>query len=348
MLVDLDTGDVLDTQLYCDPQPTAAVAFVESIAPDGHVTRAATSALCKLASWHVSGLLRAGEDEGRRLVLMGQCDWLSWLLHGEHASDWNNTLKLGFDPHRLEFPEWLLGNKDVGRYIPRDVYRPGAAVARVTAGARDRYGLPAECVVHAGTTDSIAAFVAAGVKEPGEAVSSLGSTLAVKIVSEAPVEDERRGVYSHRLGEAWLVGGASNVGGAVLREFFTDEELRELTPRVDPSVDTGLGYYPLPSQARGERFPVSDPEMKARLEPRPEDDAVFLQGIFEGIADVEARAYRLVAEMGASPVTRVVSCGGGASNPKWTEIRERRLGVPVTSAENGEASFGAALLGMRG
>jgi D-ribulokinase len=54
--------------------------------------------------------------------------------------------------------------------------------------------------------DSIAAFLAAGVETPGEAVTSLGSTLAVKLLSEARVEDAAFGVYSHRLGDGWLVG----------------------------------------------------------------------------------------------------------------------------------------------
>ncbi len=57
-----------------------------------------------------------------------------------------------------------------------------------------------------GAADSVAAFVAAGVAEPGEAVTSLGSTLAVKLLSGARVDDAATGVYSHRLGDAWLVG----------------------------------------------------------------------------------------------------------------------------------------------
>ena len=54
--------------------------------------------------------------------------------------------------------------------------------------------------------DSVAAFVAAGVRRPGEAVTSLGSTLAVKLLSDTRVDDAATGVYSHRLGNTWLVG----------------------------------------------------------------------------------------------------------------------------------------------
>lgn len=45
-----------------------------------------------------------------------------------------------------------------------------------------------------------------------------------------------------------------------------------------------------------------DPALAPRLSPRPAEDALFLQGIFEGIARVEADAYRLLAQLGATPV----------------------------------------------
>ena len=58
----------------------------------------------------------------------------------------------------------------------------------------------------AGAADSNAAFLAAGVDSVGEAVSSLGSTFAVKLLSNSRVDNAAYGIYSHRLGDAWLVG----------------------------------------------------------------------------------------------------------------------------------------------
>jgi hypothetical protein len=77
-------------------------------------------------------------------------------------------------------------------------------------------------------------------------------------------------------GDSWLVGGASNSGGAVLRQLFSDQQLTDLSAGIDPSVASPLDYYPLP--APGERFPVNDPQLQPRLEPRPADDALFLHG----------------------------------------------------------------------
>lgn len=50
---------------------------------------------------------------------------------------------------------------------------------------------------------------------------------------------------------------------------------------------------------------MSDPELQPRLSPRPDDDAVFLHGILEGLTDIEARIYRLLADLGATPLKRV-------------------------------------------
>ena len=52
----------------------------------------------------------------------------------------------------------------------------------------------------------MAAFLAAGLREVGEAVTILGSTLALKLLSRHRVDDLKLGVYSQRLGDCWLVG----------------------------------------------------------------------------------------------------------------------------------------------
>jgi len=52
--------------------------------------------------------------------------------------------------------------------LPRSVVAPGAPVAPITQEAAERSGLPTSCMVCGGTTDSIAAFLAAGVTQPGE------------------------------------------------------------------------------------------------------------------------------------------------------------------------------------
>ncbi|KAF8690749.1 hypothetical protein HU200_041133 [Digitaria exilis] len=344
LIVDSKTVELLAGPfLYNESFPDALPA-VASIAPPNHTVCSASSTLCKLVSWwNTSG--GGGGGSGEDAVLMHQSDWLLWLLHGKYGvSDYNNALKVGFDPEADAYPSWLT-SQPYARLLP-SVRAPGAPIATVKDDVCSQYGLSKECVVCTGTTDSIAAFLAAGTTEPGRAVTSLGSTLAIKLVSKVRVDDARFGVYSHRLDDTWLVGGASNVGGAVLRRLFTDDQLVALSRDIDPAAASPLDYYPL--LKNGERFPVNDPDMAPRLEPRPESDVEYLHGILESIARVEAKGYSLLRELGATAVEEVFTAGGGAQNEKWTAIRERVLGVPVRKAEQTEAAYGAALLALKG
>jgi len=132
----------------------------------------------------------------------------------------------------------------------------------------------------------------------------------------------------------------------VLRKHFNDQELADLSAQIDLRDATGLKYYPLLKP--GERFPVADANLAPRLEPRPAEDHRFLQGMLEGMAEIERLGYSLLQEKGCSTLTRVMTCGGGSKNAVWTQMREGLLKVPVSSAANVEAAFGSARLGKRG
>ena len=54
-------------------------------------------------------VLLQAEEDGYKPVLLHQADWLASLLTGRRdTSDWNNALKLGFDPGTEAYPDWLL------------------------------------------------------------------------------------------------------------------------------------------------------------------------------------------------------------------------------------------------
>jgi sugar (pentulose or hexulose) kinase len=274
-----------------------------------------------------------------------QADWLAALLTGKGGlTDYHNALKSGYDVENLAWPEWM--SRLPGVHRQQKVLAPGQAIGPLVPQMAKRFGLNPTCVVRAGTTDSIAAFMAAGANKPGEAVTSLGTTLVLKLLSETRVEDPASGVYSHRYGRLWLAGGASNSGGGVLRQYFSDEALARLSARIDPSLPSGLDYYPLP--APGERFPINDPNLAPRMAPRPADDAAFLHGLLEGMARIEALGYRKLAELGAPPLQKVTTAGGGAGNEAWRQIRQGLLGVPVETANHPEAAYGTAKLARLG
>ena len=336
LLADAKGVPVTPALMYNDARAVAEAENLLSVADARSGAHGASSSLAKLLWLH-------NRDMSKKAVhALHQADWIAGMLTGRFGvSDYNNSLKLGYDVEALRWPDWIatLGLKD--GLLP-EVLRPGDRIGNVNADLAKKLGLRPDTRVLAGTTDGVASFLAAGATKPGHAVTALGSTLVLKLLSDKPVFAAEHGVYSHRLGNLWLVGGASNSGGAVLLQYFSLQQLRELTQQLDPENLTGLEYYPLPGT--GERFPINDPTMQPILEPLPGDSVTFLQAMLEGIAGIEAHGYQLLHKLGAPRVSEIRTTGGGAQNAAWTRIRERIVGAPIKPARSDLAAVGAALL----
>jgi len=320
---------------YHDSRAHEQAGKLKEIAPAGHIVCSASSGLSKFL-W-----LQQNSALTNAAFFMHQADWISALLTGTGGiSDYHNALKSGYDAEHMCWPEWVM-HLPYSHLLPH-VFAPGEVIAEIDPLLARHFSINPACTIHAGTTDSIAAFIAACVQQPGAAVTSLGTTLVLKLLSTTRVEAVQYGVYSHRYGDLWLAGGASNAGGGVLRKFFCDTQLINLSLRIDPTTDSTLDYYPLLQP--GERFPYNDPTLPPRLSPRPVDDAEFLHGMLQGLSRIEAAGYARLEDLGATPIESVTSCGGGANNPAWQQIRQRLLGVPVTPAHHTGAALGASLL----
>ena len=336
LAVDGDAHPLGDGVMYNDP--CTEVAILDAIAAHAPATSAAHGATSGAARAIVLGRLAPHK-------VLHQADWISWHLSGRMVTDANNALKTGYDPVAALWPDWMAAAGVELRLLP-PVLEPGEPIGPVTAQAVADFGLSADCLVVAGTTDGCASFLATGAANPGDGVTALGTTLTIKLLSDRPIFAPQYGIYSHRILGQWLAGGASNSGGAAILAHFTPDEMAALSLRIDPETETGLDYYPLP--VPGERFPVADPLLAPRVSPRPAQDMDFLQGLFEGVAQIEALAFQRLAELGAPALRSVRSVGGGAANPVWTRIRARRLGVPMAVPLSDEAAFGAAILAQRG
>ncbi|MEN8133157.1 MAG: FGGY-family carbohydrate kinase [Pseudomonadota bacterium] len=339
LLSDNDGNPIGPALMYRDARATAEAALISKLAPPESAAHGPSSGLAKL-------LWLSNHTESSFDRVLNQADWIMGRLSGNYGiSDENNCLKLGYDPIRRCWPEWIKDLSLEPRRLPR-VYPIGQSQLSIDRDIADRFGLPDSTRIVTGTTDSIAALLATGARAPADAVTSLGSTLVLKVISTRPVFAPEYGIYSHRLGDLWLAGGASNSGGAVLRQYFTQQQLRAMTPELHPDRPTGLDYYPL--TATGERFPQANPGLRPRLSPRPSDPVRFFQGMLEGIAEIEKQGYQKLWSLGAPYPRTVRSVGGGAANIAWTKIRQRRLEIDIISAEHPEAAYGAALLARYG
>jgi hypothetical protein len=337
LLTDADCQPLGPALMYNDGRCIDEAALIGQAAPTTSGAHGATSSLAKLLSMQ--------QQYPAARHAMHQSDWITSLLSGRCGiSDENNCLKLGYDVIRRCWPDWL-DKLPLKQELLPTVVQAGTGLGPLCANMAAELGLPASTQVVSGTTDGVAAFLATGAHQTGDAVTSLGSTLVVKLLSDTPIFAPDYGVYSHRLGDQWLIGGASNCGGATLLNYFSRQQLEQMTVELKPGQATGLDYYPLP--AVGERFPVSDRHKQPRLSPRPKDDVVFFQAILEGIAAVEAQAYALLAELGAPAIKIVRTVGGGASNTAWTRIRQDRLQCDFSEARHLQAAYGTALLALK-
>ena len=310
---------------------------IEQAAPADSIARGPSSALARLL---FAQKLHGAENAH---FALHQADWIAARLLGRGGnSDENNVLKLGYDLVSGAWPEWFAAAGVRTDLLPK-VSPVGRTTGRAEHGMAKKYGLGKNTRIVAGTTDSNASFLASGASSVGEGSTSLGTTLAIKLISDREVSSPEHGVYSHRLFGKWMAGGASNSGGGALLAHFRRDEIARLQTQLKPETDTGLNYYPL--AGTGERFPLADPELKSRVTPRPEKDSVFLQGLLEGIALVERRAYETLAQLGAPRVQSVKTTGGGGANEAWTSIRRRILGCPVSPAR-ADAAYGAALIAL--
>ncbi|QKI89163.1 FGGY-family carbohydrate kinase [Thiomicrorhabdus xiamenensis] len=238
------------------------------------------------------------------LQIVHQVDWLNnyflrFLAQGKCLSDENNLLKLGYDPVQGDYPLWLkqfLKQEAPELRLP-DVGVPGEPIAAIHPEVAERFGFKPECQILFGSTDSIAGFFSSGATSIGDAVTSLGSTLAIKQLARNPVFSTPHGLYSHKVHQYWLVGGASNSGGKVLLKYYSldeitlldwfavtlwkcaaenkkgisrneDEAFYRVLSRMCETVVSLGEYYPLATP--GERFPVADSDYQPVLAAKPE------------------------------------------------------------------------------
>ncbi|MDE0305996.1 MAG: FGGY-family carbohydrate kinase [Albidovulum sp.] len=337
-LADEDLNPVTSAYMYNASGFQSEADSISQFAEPNSLALGSGSTLARLLR-----LQRSPEARGARFALH-QADWIAAKLTGIGGrSDENNALKLGYDLFQNCWPSWFESLGVKMELLP-EVRAVGDPLGNVAATCVARFGLSRDALVAIGTTDGNASFLGSGASSAGEAVTSLGTTLTVKLLSEKPVVDPSRGVYSHRLFGMWLAGGASNTGGGALLQFFSPERMAELELQLDPEKLTGTDFYPLPRI--GERFPVADPNYAPRHSPRSKNDAEFFQGLLEGIARIERDGYRALESLGATEVSSIRTSGGGASNRAWMRIRKRIIGRDI-SASSSSAAEGSAKVALK-
>ena len=278
---------------------------------------------------------------GNEIILRHQADWISgWLINNWDYGEEGNNIRMGWEISNSSWPEnfqnlkWL---KCLPKIIPS-----GQIMGEICTKKANELNLPKNLKVIAGTTDSNAGVLATFPKK-NDGITILGSTIVIKKFVNKPIEG--KGISNHKLLGNWLSGGASNSGCSILLDFFNIEYIEELSKQINPNKSTGLNLLPLSTQ--GERFPIDDPNLQPKLEPRPVSDSLYLHALFEGLARIEARGWQKLNELGADLPKQIITVGGGAKNITWKKIREREIGIPIKTCNRPPAA-GVASIALQG
>lgn len=276
---------------------------------------------------------------GQNILLRHQSDWITgWFLKDWTYGEEGNNIKLGWDLIKESWPN-SYKNTLWQKCLPI-VIKSGKVIGKIHYSFAKKFKLNDKISIISGTTDSNAAFLAAGLDKE-EGLTILGTTIVLKKNINFPIKE--KGITIHRVAGEWICGGASNAGCGILSKFFSDLEIEELSRQINTSKKTSLNLLPLNS--RGERFPVNNPLLEPILNPRPVSDSLYLHALFEGLARIELKGWEKINELTGSFPKRIITIGGGARNPHWRRIREQIIKIPIVSSKK-TTSFGTALLAM--
>lgn len=225
-------------------------------------------------------------------------------------------------------------------------------------------GLSPDTPLIIGAADGPLANLGVGATPPGVAAVSLGTSGALRTVVHKPTADKAGRLFCYALTEEhWVVGGAINNAGSVIRwagQTFAggfdrpsaegeDADVRDAALLVEaataPAGSDGLICLPY---LLGERAPWWRGGMRgAYLGLRREHGRAHLvRAAVEGVCQQLALVRDTFADEGIA-MTEVRATGGAVASDLWIGVLAAALDLPVAVADTPEGTaLGACLLGL--
>ncbi len=222
---------------------------------------------------------------------------------------------------------------------------PWTAVGPVAPYFVSRYGLPASARVVAGSGDNPCSLVGVGVREPGEAVLSLGtSDTYFGLLREVAVDPEANGhVFiapgGHPMSLICFRNG-SLAREAVRDRYGLDWAGFDAALRATPPGNDGMTMLPWFEPEIVPRVATPRVHRLGGLRDEPEQAARNCRAVVEG----QFLSMRLNSGWMATRPERLVATGGGSQNRELLQIAADVLGCRVESLDVTDgAALGAAL-----
>lgn len=275
-------------------------------------------------------------------------DWIGFRLSGRVATDVTDATIPFLDPATGQYSAAAfdrLGCQALQPLAP-PVRNPGDLLGHVLPAAAEATGLPEGVPVFVGCLDGAAMLYGLGLREVGEAMAILGTTVgAVAISDELPVSQEPSGAVL-RLGPGRYYRIMAANSGTTTLDWFLNANGYHGAERYDrfwaDYAESDGGLLMLPYLA-GERAPFLEPSATGAylgITPRT-TTADFARATVEGIT--------FALNLGLAAVGRgsggLLLTGGGARRPEWCQLVADVTGAPVQVDAGGDSSLvGAASL----
>ncbi|USS86328.1 gluconokinase [Fructilactobacillus cliffordii] len=233
-------------------------------------------------------------------------------------------------------------------------------------GMNERYanmiGIDKDIPFVIGASDGPLANLGVDAIKPGVVAVTIGTSGAVRIVSDKPRIDPKARVFCYYLAkDMWVIGGPVNNGGIVFRwirdqiclpEKVTAEEMHvdayDLLTNIASSVPAGSdGLIFLPFLG-GERAPIWDADARGTFFglTRQHTRANMIRAALEGIVYNLYTVMLALSEVVGEP-TKIQATGGFARSELWRQMLADVFEQDVNIPESVEGTaLGAAVLGM--
>ena len=276
-------------------------------------------------------------------------EWFGHAACSYSVASWSGLL----DRESLQWDaDWLevLGIASVMLPLLADYVTPLAGLQPECAG---RWPVLRDVPFFLAVGDGAAANVGSGAVDGSHIALTVGTTAALRLLSDTPRPAVPAGLWGYRLDEDHhLIGGATSEGGNIFRWarqtlILPDQDSVETALLNRPPDVHGLTVLPL---LAGERSPgwsdvASGGIVGLRLSSTPLD---ILQAALEGVALRLSLIADQLKDISDNDITFMAGGGALAASPAWAQIIANALDHPLCIlAESEPTARGVAILTLR-
>jgi gluconokinase len=288
-------------------------------------------------------------------------EYIFWQLFREYIVDYSIASGTGlFNFHNLDWDTEALSIAGINASQLSQLVPPTKVLTSIQREYAEQMGIAVNTPVVIGANDGVLANLGLGAIAPGRVAISMGTSGAVRTTIKQPQIDPQGRLFCYALTEDyWVIGGAVNNGGIVLRwlkeqlgdtEVSTAKLLQQdpydiliaIADTIAPGSE-GLIFHPY---LTGERSPLWDANARGSFFGLGlhHHKAHLIRAILEGVIYNLYAVFQAVEAI-AGKVEGVRATGGFTRSPVWCQMLADVFHQEVSIPERESSCLGAAILG---